>query len=96
MNSGLLTQASRHYLSAFYISRNASVFLHASPALHNLLELNAHELAPGLGLDAGDDAAQPLISHLFQQPQQPCLEEHLQARGRVKGVEASEKGIQDG
>lgn len=53
----------------------------ASPALHHLLELNAHELASGLSLDSGDDAAQPLISHLLQQPQQPRLEEHLRASG---------------
>ena len=68
----------------------------ASPALQDLLELNAHELTPGLGLDAGDDAAQPLVPHLLQQPQQPRLEEHLRARGRAKGAAASEKGSQGG
>lgn len=53
----------------------------ASPAFQYLLELNAHELASGLGLDSGDDTAQPLISHLLKQPQQARLEEHLKARG---------------
>ena len=66
----------------------------ASPALQDLLELNAHELTPGLCLDAGEDAAQPLIPHLLEQPQQPRLEEHLGVRGRNKGATASEKGNQ--
>jgi len=52
-----------------------------SPALQDLLELYAHELAPGLSLDAGDDEGEALISHLLQQPQQPSLEEDL-GRGR--------------
>lgn len=52
-----------------------------SPALQNLLELNAHELAPGLSLDAGDDEGEALIPHLLQQPQQPSLEKDL-GRGR--------------
>lgn len=85
MNSGLLTHAGWSCVSTSDISGSASPFPRASPALQDLLELDAHELAPGLGLDAGEDAAQPLVPHLLQQPQQPRLEEHLWAKGRPRG-----------
>lgn len=51
--------------------------LKLSPAFQQLLVLHSGEHTPGLGLDAGDDAAKPLVTHLLQQSQQPSLEEHL-------------------
>lgn len=53
-----------------------------SPALEDLLEFNAHQLSPCLGLDAGDDAGKAFVAHLLQLAQQPCLEKHLSGGGQ--------------
>lgn len=52
-----------------------------SPALDDLLELEAHQLSSGTGLDAGDDAGQALIAHLLQLAKEPRLEEDLGEKG---------------
>lgn len=53
-----------------------------TPVVKHFFQLKSVEVSPAQSLDPCDQLSQTIISHLFQDTQQTCLEEHLQPKNR--------------